>query len=239
MAKGVDPGGAPGEAGVDSGGGVATSGSANDAGKGGSAEAGKGGNSAQGGKGGSSPAGGKGGAAGDEPDGGKGGSAGSNAEGGKAGTDSGPEGGKGGDDSLPEGCKAASYDGHRYAFCGVAASAEAARLQCEALGMALVGIESAGENEFVTTTAEGDSWLGGSDHEQQQHWVWAGSGVVFWNEGPVQGAYENFLPNNPNNNGPGGATEDCLVLFPGSEGQWNDLTCDYPFYRATCESQKR
>lgn len=238
-AKEIEPGGAPGEAGADSGGGSATSGSANDAGKGGASRAGQSGSSSQAGKGGSSPEGGKDGAAGRESDGGKGASGGS-VDGGKAGTGGATAGGNGGaDDPLPEGCKPASYQGHRYAFCGVAASAEAARLQCEALGMTLVGIESAGENEFVATTAEGDSWLGGSDHEQQQRWVWTGTGVVFWNEGPVAGAYENFLPNNPNDNGPSGATEDCLVLFPGSEGQWNDLTCDYPFYRATCESQKR
>ncbi len=222
--------GTSGEGGADSAAGTSAAGTLNDAGKGGVAAAGKGG---------SAPQGGKAGAAGSDADGGKAGFSGSGADGGKAGESETNEGGDGGDEELPEGCKAANYDGHRYAFCGVAASAEAASAECEALGMTLVGIESAGENEFVATTAEGDSWLGGSDLEQQQHWAWTGSSVTFWNEGPVEGAYQNFLPGNPNNNGPNGATEDCLVLFPGSEGQWNDLTCDYPFYRATCEGQKR
>lgn len=229
--KELAPGGAAGEGGADSPGSSGTAGSANDAGKNSVPAAGKGGSATQGG--------GNGGAAGNGSDGGRAGVSGGGVEGGKAGEGDTNEGGDGGDAALPEGCKAASYDGHRYAFCGVAASAEAAKVQCEELGMTLVGIESAGENEFVATTAEGDSWLGGSDHEQQQHWAWTGSGAVFWNEGPVEGAYQNFLPGNPNNNGPNGATEDCLVLFPGSEGKWNDLTCDYPFYRATCEALKR
>jgi hypothetical protein len=183
---------------------------------------------ASGGEGAEAAEGGEG-AKGSGAQGGTGAKGGTGSEGGSA-----SKGGTGGE--PPEDCTLATFAGHGYAFCGVVASAEAARVLCDALGMTQVSIESAEENAFVASSSPSDCWLGGSDREEQQHWTWLGSGVVFWDDGPVAGAYSRFLAGNPNNNGPEQTNEDCLALFKESDGQWNDLSCDFAYYRAVCES---
>lgn len=139
-----------------------------------------------------------------------------------------------------EDCQLATYQGHTYGFCGGAASAAAARSKCEALGMSMVAVESAGENAFVLASMSGNSWLGASDEARQQRWLWLATDMPFWDDGPLDGAYHDFMPGNPNNNGANQTNEDCLVIFgggPNDAGHWNDLSCDFGFYQAACESK--
>jgi hypothetical protein len=135
------------------------------------------------------------------------------------------------------GCTGATYGGHSYAFCGAVDSAPAALTRCQSMSLGMVMIQSQAENAFVTSKINGSSWLGATDQGQEGRWVWYASGEVFWNDGPVDGKYQNWLKGQPNN-GPKGAEENCLVIQGGgaNQGEWNDFGCAVAGYRAACES---
>jgi hypothetical protein len=143
--------------------------------------------------------------------------------------------------TCPDGCTGATYGGHTYLFCGLVDSAAAALAKCSAANMAMVSIESAAENVFVSGTQKGSSWLGGSDEAQEKTWRWVSSNAVFWNNGKaVDNVYQNWLAGQPNDNGAMGAHENCLVLLTSGmvaqNGKWNDLACGLTGFRANCES---
>lgn len=140
--------------------------------------------------------------------------------------------------TCADGCTGYTYGSHSYAACGLVASAAASLTKCQSMGLGLLTIQSQGENDYVTSKLKGSSWLGASDLAEEDRWVWYHDGAVFWNDGKVDGQYQNWLAPSPNNNGPMGAQEDCAVILTSaaSKGLWNDLGCDFAGYRAACES---
>jgi hypothetical protein len=161
--------------------------------------------------------------------GGVAGKGGSNNGGRSTGGNSGSAGAAGSDE-----CTAASFGQHTYYFCGLVDSAPLAAAKCQSLGMSMLSIESELENAFVLGKQKGSSWLGGTDELSEGHWIWASSGVMFWDEGQaIPNVYENFQPQQPNDNGADGAHENCLVLT--ADG-WNDVLCSLDGFRAACES---
>ena len=166
---------------------------------------------------------------------GNGGTAGTTAgNGGMAGM-SGSGGGGSGD------CVAASFGGHSYYFCGVVDSATAAFSKCQGLGMAMISVETMAENTFALGKQKGSSWLGGTDQLEEGEWRWASTGTLFWEGGPkgteidgtIDGMYNDFLVDQPNDNGADETHENCLGI---SASGWNDLACTLGTLRAACES---
>uniref|UniRef100_K1R0A7 C-type mannose receptor 2 n=1 Tax=Magallana gigas TaxID=29159 RepID=K1R0A7_MAGGI len=89
---------------------------------------------------------------------------------------------------------------------------------CEMRGAYLVHVDSASEDEFVTslmkTHGVSDVWLGGSDWSSEGSWVWEPEGNIF--------QYSKFTPGQPNNhNG-----ENCLMKEAHHHYYWNDKDCD-------------
>lgn len=138
---------------------------------------------------------------------------------------------------CPTGCTGAIFEQHLYYFCGTVDSAAAALEKCAGFGMKLPIVESKAENDFIFSKQAGSSWLGGSDELEDDHWLWS-DGTMFWQHGAVDGKFSFWGADQPNDNGPSGADENCLVLEKSDndkEGRWNDLNCSLPDYRATCE----
>jgi hypothetical protein len=106
---------------------------------------------------------------------------------------------------------------------GTSYSWPGARQQCQSVGMDLATIESAAEQGLLHAAAQG--WeilprcaLGGSDEAVEGTWVWVSTGVTFFNQGaPVGGAYVNWAPGEPNNQG----GQDYLSMR--EDGQWDDI----------------
>ncbi len=142
--------------------------------------------------------------------------------------------------TCPDGCTGALFGEHTYFFCGQVDSAAGAFNKCKGFGMAMASIESEAENTFVASNEQGMSWLSGSDQTQETHWRWTSSGALFWDDGPVDDTYTNWLSGQPNNNGDNGAPENCVGVLrltpPQPGGKWNDLACSVQVLRAVCES---
>jgi hypothetical protein len=133
------------------------------------------------------------------------------------------------------GCTGASYEGHSYAFCNTAlGSAALAVTACQSMGLGMVMIQSNAENDFVTGKLKGSSWIGASDQAQEERWIWYATGEVFWNDGDVDGKYENWVEDQPNYDD----DENCAVILGGAanKGQWHDVSCASGGYRAVCET---
>lgn len=123
-------------------------------------------------------------------------------------------------------------DGTCYMLFYDAVDRDSAQAQCQGLGGDLAVIESAGEQAVVAELAAlhpvdlPDSWLGGSDQQQEGTWVWPG-GAVFY-QGGAAVLFENFRAEEPNDNdadcalGPG---EDCLIIEGDVGGTWDDRCC--------------
>lgn len=137
--------------------------------------------------------------------------------------------------TCASGCVGATYGDHRYAFCNVAEGAALALARCQGMGMSLVTIESAAENDFVFSTMPGSSWIGASDSTLEGRWLWDGSGEVFWDDEPVDGKFHFWLDDQPNDKGEKGTHENCAIIL-GDTGRWNDLNCELSGYGGACES---
>jgi hypothetical protein len=138
------------------------------------------------------------------------------------------------DQTCALGCTGAAYEGHSYVFCSIAlGSATLAATTCQSMGLGMVMIQSQAENTFVTGQLKGSSWLGASDQAQEERWVWYATGEVFWNDGDVDGKYENWLSQPKHDD-----DENCAVILGSAvnKGEWSDLSCTSPGYRAACES---
>lgn len=87
----------------------------------------------------------------------------------------------------------------------------------------LVEINSKAENDYLTllskthATNPNEVWIGGTDIFNEGHWEWIGS------KEPLDG-YSNWKPGEPNHSH-GASGEDCIQLYAGMGGVWNDQTC--------------
>lgn len=82
----------------------------------------------------------------------------------------------------------------------------------------LVTVTTDSESEFVTSKVNQDSWLGGSDAQQEGVWRWV--------TGPEAGqafTFTNWNAGEPNNNADGAGAPENYGQFYAS-GQWNDLS---------------
>jgi len=139
---------------------------------------------------------------------------------------------------CPANCYGFADDyGHGYMICGLLAGRNQADAQafCQAhdLSFNLVRIDSSPEhNDLVNAILALDLgtaryWIGATDMVEN-HWVWM-DGTEFYDHSiamTVNGGYENWALNRPNNNG----NEDCAVIEiepvdPLLDQMWNDIQC--------------
>jgi hypothetical protein len=120
-------------------------------------------------------------------------------------------------------CVQVDFNGSPYWFCGTPRTWSAARARCQSVGMDLVRIDDAAENQFVWEHASDDWWLGANDLATEGTWVWSIQGSQFWsgsaNGTAVGGLYSNWKNDQPNDLG----NEDCAQFTSG--GKWRDDSC--------------
>jgi hypothetical protein len=173
--------------------------------------------------------------------GGAGGSAGSTAGGGSGGTGAGGSGGSAGAPN-PTLCNTGMFGGHTYLLCKEDRSWHLANLGCIAVGMRLVRIDDAAENQWLFDNAftelgrRSTVWIGATDEVVDGQWRWT-DGALFWigdDGGTAQnGLFTAWNQREPNNVS---AAEHCAVIETnGSTPEWYDYTCGFvgPFI---CES---
>lgn len=175
-------------------------------------------------------------AAGGDPGGGEGGTAlaGSSGAGGSAA--SGGTGGSGGTgDGGPPNmalCDQGTYGGHDYLLCEELRTWGDASEGCLAVGMRLVRVDDADEDEWLfmnANTPQGSTsevWLGATDQAVEGEWRWS-DGDLFWvgdQAGTAQDAlFAGWYFREPNNVD----TENCAVLDTKSvEPEWYDYSCE-------------
>lgn len=105
-------------------------------------------------------------------------------------------------------CTCAARDGVPYWFCRSGRSFTAATSDCESVGMRLVRIDSAAENQWVRDRYRdsainlSDPWIGARDATTPGEWQWA-DGTLFWTGGRmgsvVSGFYANWNSGHPDN----------------------------------------
>jgi hypothetical protein len=183
--------------------------------------------------------------------GGSGGSAGSTAGGGSGGTGAGAGGGGSGGASGSGGsagapnptlCNTGMFGGHTYLLCKEDRSWHLANLGCTLLGMRLVRIDDAAENQWLFDNAftelgrRSTVWIGATDEVVDGQWRWT-DGALFWigdDGGTAQnGLFTAWNQREPNNVS---MAEHCAVIETnGSTPEWYDYTCGFlgPFI---CES---
>jgi len=223
-----------------------TSGAEERIGSGGASGSGGGGSGGSAGatsEGGMPGAGGEAGGFGGQPA--SGGSAGSGGNGGTSGGGASGEGGMGGasceptaeicdgldndcddtpdqDATCPDGCSAVNYESHIYVHCSQPASWPAARDICIGIGLSLIRIDSASENDLVALPGFVPCWIGGTDSGAEGTWSWT-DGTQFWDGGetggPVGALYNDWAAGEPDNS-PIGA--NCAML---SDLGWEDALC--------------
>lgn len=145
--------------------------------------------------------------------------------------------------AVPSGCAAKKFDNHDYLFCTNERSWSDARRACIDAKMDLAVIGSNGESDFLK--ANGDSWFGANDVDDENDWVQP----VLGNADSSNGAGLSFTrwgSGEPNNTqrcdgvdifvGCLGrrSDEDCAIVR-GADGQWNDVDCETN-RRYVCES---
>jgi len=109
-----------------------------------------------------------------------------------------------------------------YTLMNEAKSWSDAKDACEQDGLQLASVRSAAENALLVTAADGNIvWIGGTDGDSENTWVWSPSGTAL--------SYTNWYTGEPNNSG----EEHCLDFnyhwvarkLENSEGKWNDAKC--------------
>lgn len=177
------------------------------------------------------------GLAGDMGSGGTGGGTGGGAGGGSAGSggtiggSSGTgTGGFAGASSLGD-CQSQTYGGHSYVFCNVKLPWADARDSCASIGMQLVRVDDAAENDFLAANFYSSPplqgmWLSASDSAVEGEWRWL-NGDLFW-LGDKAGTPQNGLYNawyvgtQPVANM---STRDCALFDLGADFGWYDSNC--------------
>jgi Lectin C-type domain len=108
----------------------------------------------------------------------------------------------------------------RRVFRGPAATWDAAKAACEAMGAHLLVIGDLAENEEMDQSLTGPHWTGYTDAEADGQFVWV-------NGSPA--TFQRFIGGVPQN-----ATEDCVVLQ--DTGSWDDNGCTATFpYACECD----
>ncbi|XP_033108741.1 uncharacterized protein LOC117110226 [Anneissia japonica] len=107
-----------------------------------------------------------------------------------------------------------------------------AEYSCQALGGALVSINSAEEHTFVLALVEQITtnkapWIGYTDREAEGVWVWS--------DGTMEDGYYDWDTDQPDNLGSDG--EDCAVIK--ANGKFRDRPCTTEQHSAICESPAR
>jgi hypothetical protein len=137
-------------------------------------------------------------------------------------------------------CNQATYGGHDYLLCKELRAWDDANDGCTVVGMRLVRVDDANENQWLFTNANipngsmVEVWLGAADRAVEGEWRWS-DGELFW-VGDSGGTAQNGLfnawyfrePNNVND-------EDCAVLDTASKPEWYDYDCALPL-SYVCES---
>jgi hypothetical protein len=117
-------------------------------------------------------------------------------------------------------------NGQCYVLVATPFAWEAARANCQqrGLGWDLTSIRTVADSRFVTSLADQEIWLGGSDGLTEETWAWVDDGFEFWQgegaEGqPLNGAFVNWFDDEPN----GSSSSDCMRLL--DDSSWADLEC--------------
>lgn len=96
----------------------------------------------------------------------------------------------------------------------------------------LATIGSRAENDFVSTFAGTNIWIGFNDIAEEGRWVWDNNEFPVWQIGNTT-PYTNWALGEPNNYLNGNPGEDCTVMnWRGQNGLWNDLPEVSDLYRA-------
>jgi hypothetical protein len=128
-------------------------------------------------------------------------------------------------------CRALTYAMHSYLFCNVKVEWSVARDNCASIGMQLVRVDDAGENQFLldnmyATAPVSGIWIGASDAAVEGEWRWV-DGTLFW-LGAKNGMAQNGLYNDwYAGTQPAGqqASRDCAALDRNAGGGWFDSDC--------------
>jgi hypothetical protein len=160
--------------------------------------------------------------------------------------------------ACPDNCSGATYGGHAYMFCsfenasGTTTRERAwtqAQTFCQTRGFDLVYIESSEENAYIVdwitrTGLEEPVWMGANDRDptiglsNEGTWIWGSTNnaVQFWegdeNGDPVMNRFSDWAQGEPNNSG----NEDCGLLAPEFDFQWDDRACADTLPNFVCES---
>ncbi len=126
-------------------------------------------------------------------------------------------------DSL---CTSGTRGGISYWFCNNDRSYADARRRCQAIGMDLAAVESAGEDTYIGAHIIEHSFLGGTDQVVEGTWRWQSTGKKFFVGGPTgspfEGAYTNWEPGQPSQ---ALSTYDCLAKDPILPAKWEVHSC--------------
>jgi hypothetical protein len=143
--------------------------------------------------------------------------------------------GAGGGGTPPDGasCTQASFGGHDYLLCEEMRTWFDAHGGCVAVGMRLVRVDDANENQWLFDNAvvpggrDSQTWLGAWDASAEGEWRWT-DGELFWlgdSMGSAQGGlFAGWSVREPNDVG---GAEDCAALETNSSTpEWFDSGCD-------------
>jgi hypothetical protein len=137
-------------------------------------------------------------------------------------------------------CIPGMYGGHDYLLCAEERSWQEANAGCMAIGMRLVRIDDAAENQWVFDNvnvpggAPPDVWIGATDAAVEGEWRWT-DGDQFW-AGLSGGTPQNGLFTAWNSREPNTAIddEDCAAMLSNTP-EWLDARCFTP-WPYVCES---
>lgn len=100
-----------------------------------------------------------------------------------------------------------------------------ARCRSRGAGWDLAAIHDVESNAFLVTLISEETWVGGSDANEEGSWRWLRDEALFWlgdaSGGPVNGAFAGWNSDEPN----GGNGSDCMRLNPRT-ARWADLECE-------------
>jgi hypothetical protein len=165
---------------------------------------------------------------------GGGGGSGGDAGGGGAEIATGAGAGGGGAPPDPSNCAEASFGGHGYLLCEEMRSWFDAHAACVAIGMRLVRVDDANENQWLFENSvvpggrDSQVWLGASDQAVESEWRWT-DGELFWlgdeTGTPQNGRFAGWYSREPNDGDLDG-DEDCASLETNSStARWYDSSC--------------